>query len=134
MRQAQQIINSQADMSRGVKRSAWLLFQHELNRINPDTAKRFTVNRALSNVLKWMAGQEARQRHFSQLTVRELEILQMLVEGVPQKKIALEMRLTERMIRWHSRQIRKKVNVSSLYQAIAIAVERGWVQVPKTDD
>lgn len=133
MRQAQQIINSQADTSRGIKRSAWLLFRHELTRTNPSTAKPFTVNRALSNVLKWMAGQKAMQ-NFRELTPREREILAMIVEGLTQNQIALELGCKRVTVKAHLTQIRQKVGAVSTYQLVAIAVERGWVQAPRVDE
>lgn len=133
MQQAQQIINSQADTSRGIKRSAWFLFQHELARINPNTARPFTVNRALSNVLKWMAGQKAMQ-NFRGLTPREREIVGMIVEGLTQNQIALELGCKRVTVKEHLTRIRQKVGAVSTYQLVAIAVERGWVQAPRVDE
>ena len=133
MQQAQQIINSQADISLGIKRSAWLLFQHELSRINPETNKPFTVNHALTNVLKWMAGQKAMQS-FRQLSPREREIIGMIVEGLTQQQIALELGCKLGTVKIHLTRIRQKVGAVSTYQVVAIAVERGWIQAPRVDE
>jgi DNA-binding NarL/FixJ family response regulator len=136
MQQAQQIINSQSDMSLGIKRSAWLLFQHELGKTNPATSKPFTVRRALSNTLKWMRQQKARQdAALQQLTPTQRTIIRLVVEeGLTQKEVALRLGRELVTIKKHVAEIRSRMGVSSLYQVVAVAVERGWVNTPKLDN
>ena len=130
---AQQVIYAQ-EVSLGVKHSAWKLFRYEQKRINPMTRKRFTTRKALSNVLKWMAGQAAKEKLAGRLTPTERKILQLAVEGLAQKEIALELGCTLRTVQAHFTSMRLRVNVRSTTQLAALAVERGWVRAPKMDD
>jgi Response regulator containing a CheY-like receiver domain and an HTH DNA-binding domain len=136
MQEAKQTIYSQEDMPLSVKRSAWALFQHELGRINPATQKPFTARKALANVLKWMALQRVRQREgLKYLPPMHRKILQLMVnDGLTQKQIALRLGKAERTVKRYCIEIRELVQVDSIYQAIAVAVELGWISAPKTDD
>jgi DNA-binding NarL/FixJ family response regulator len=131
--QAQHIIYAQ-EVSLGAKRSAWELFQHEVKRINPKTKKRFTTRQALSNVLKWMAGQATKEKLSKNLTPTERKILQLAVEGLAQKEIALELGCTLRTVQAHFTSMRLRAKVRSTTQLAALAVERGWVRAPRVDD
>ena len=133
MQQAQQIINDQLDMPLAIKRSAWILFKHELSRTNPATTKQYTAHKALSNVLKWMAGQKA-MLNFKQLTPKERELLVLLLEGLTQKQMALELGCELVTVKQHFSRIRRKVGVISTYQVVAVAVARGWVNAPKMEE
>ncbi len=130
--EAKRIIDQQ-EMPLSIKRSAWMLFQHQLDRINPATKKPFTPRKALTNVLKWMAGQKV-QQEFRQLTPRERELVCLLVEGFTQKQMAVEMRCDLVTIKRHFTQIRRKIGAISTYQVVAVAVERGWVNAPRIDE
>ena len=135
IQEAKQTIYAQEDMSLSIKRSAWTLFQHELGRTNPSTSKPFTPRKALSNVLKWMALQKSRRpEELRYLTPTHKLILQLMVEGLTQKQIALRLGRAERTVVRYCVEIRQLVRVDSIYQAIAVAVERGWVNAPKLDD
>jgi len=120
-------------VSLSVRRAAWMLFEHELGRINPSTSKPFTVSRALTNVLRWMAGQKAKQ-DFKQLSPRQREVVALMVEGFSQKQMALEMGCGHRTIKRYLWEIRRKIKVISNYQVVAIAVDRGWVKAPQVDE
>lgn len=109
-----------------VKRTAWLLYQHELSKhIGPE--------HALENVLKWMAGQRARQS-FHQLTPTEQRVIRLIVEGMTQQQIALELGCNHNGVKMHMKRIRRKLKFASTYQVIALAVARGWVKAPRLDD
>ena len=136
MQEAKQTIYAQEEMSLSIKRSAWTLFQHELGHINPATSKPYTPRKALSNVLKWMALQKARQDEaLKNLTPTQRKLIYFLVvEGLTQKQMALRMDRELVTIKQHFAQIRTKLGVESLYQVVAVAVERGWVNAPKGHD
>jgi DNA-binding NarL/FixJ family response regulator len=131
--QAQETIRNQEDIPLSIKRSAWILFQHELRQTNPATGKQFTARKALSNVLKWMAGQKARQ-NFRQLTPKERELIGLLVEGLTQKQMAFELGCELVTVKRHFSRIRRKIGVISTYQVVAVAIARGWVNAPKMDE
>lgn len=134
MQQAKEIIYEQEGVSLGVKRSALELYRMEMEKMSMQPRKGYTERKALSGVLKWMAGQAAKEKYFRQLTAKELEILQLLVEGMPQKQIAMELGLSAKTVKRYFSLIRKKTRVGSTYQLVAVAVERGWVKAPRVDD
>ena len=119
-----------------VKRSAWVLYQHELTRIDPRTRKPFTPRRALSNTLKWLAWQATRQdAAMKTITPTQRRILHLLVvEGLTQKQMALALGVETVTIKRHFTEIRKRIGVSSTYQVVAIAVEMGLVSAPQKKD
>jgi DNA-binding NarL/FixJ family response regulator len=130
--QAKQIIFSQ-DVPLLIKRSAWVLFQHELEKTNPATSKAFTQAKALLNTLNWITQQKKRQDDgLKNLTPTEKKIIQLLVvQGLTQKEIALQLEREYITVKRHLANIRRKVGVASMYQVVAVAVERGWVSAPK---
>lgn len=115
-----------------VKRSAWVLYQHQLMQINPRTKKHYTHRKALSNVLRWMALLKKRGNMSQiQLTPTQKKILRLLVmEGLTRKEIALRLARKPVTIDWHMKQIINRLGVNSTYQVIALAVEYGLVGVP----
>jgi DNA-binding CsgD family transcriptional regulator len=56
----------------------------------------------------------------SKLTAREFEILQLARQGVKTKKIAVKLKLTENTIKTHRRNLLKKLEVSSVMQAVGL--------------
>jgi len=56
----------------------------------------------------------------SKLTARELEILKLIRQGVKTKVIAVKLKLTENTIKTHRRNLLKKLEVSSMMQAIGL--------------
>lgn len=132
MTKARQIIYSQA-MSLSIKRSAWILFRHNLTQIDPKTGRLFTRRKALANVLKWSSAQQSRlDTGLRQLSPMQIKIVEMLVrDGLTQKQIALQLHRDPDTIKHHCERIRKKVGVESLYQVVAVAVDQGWVTAPQ---
>jgi DNA-binding NarL/FixJ family response regulator len=132
MRQAHEAIIAQ-EVGPGVRESALFLFEHEIKRIDPDTGRHYTARRALKNVLRWVAGQKARQT-ITRLTPAELRIMRLLVEGLTMKQISLEIGVSFRVVKRHMQNVRRKTGTVSMYQVIAVAVDRGWVRAPRMDE
>ena len=61
----------------------------------------------------------------SQLTVREIKILQLLADGCSNKQIAKELDITIRTVKFHTNNIYSKLDVASRTQAIAWAWKNG---------
>ena len=115
-----------------VRRSAWRLYQHEINRINPATSRLFTPQKALSNILRWIAERQSRRRR---LTPTQMQIVHLLArEGLNQKQIAGRLKRRERTIKMHFARMREQLGVDSMYQVVAVAVQRGWIKAPKLED
>jgi DNA-binding NarL/FixJ family response regulator len=65
----------------------------------------------------------------AELTSRELEVLQLVAAGKPNKQIAAELAISERTARTHVSRILRKLQLSSRTQAALWAVREGLVEV-----
>jgi two-component system, NarL family, nitrate/nitrite response regulator NarL len=65
-----------------------------------------------------------------QLTLREREVLGLLVEGVPGRTIAMRLGISSHTVRTHVQSILSKLQVHSRLEAAAYAVSHGLVDVP----
>jgi len=63
------------------------------------------------------------------LTPRELQVLRMLSEGVPNKSIATELQISEHTAKFHVSQILAKLGAESRTEAVAIGIRHGLVMV-----
>ncbi len=59
------------------------------------------------------------------LTARELEVLQLLAEGLPNKLIASRLRITEHTAKFHVSSIMLKLGAASRTEAVTLAARRG---------
>lgn len=66
------------------------------------------------------------------LTERELEVLQLLVDGASTEGIATALTLSVHTIRNHVRNLTEKLGATSRVEAIAMAHRRGLVQPPRS--
>lgn len=64
----------------------------------------------------------------SQLTEREIKILQLLADGCSNKQIAKELGISIRTVKFHTNNIYSKLDVDSRSQAIAWAWKNGQPQ------
>lgn len=64
-----------------------------------------------------------------ELSVRELEVLRLLVEGASNKAIAGRLGLSENTIKTHISRIFAKLNVQSRAEAVTVALQRGLVPI-----
>jgi DNA-binding NarL/FixJ family response regulator len=65
------------------------------------------------------------------LTERELDVLSALAQGWSNRRIAAELRLTERTVKFHLGNIYSKLAVSDRAEALVHAVRRGWVEIER---
>jgi DNA-binding NarL/FixJ family response regulator len=92
--------------------------------LSPAVASK-VVQRAVSG------GQEKEEaaRPESPLTPREMEILQLLAQGLDNTAIAAELVITKRTAQNHISNIYGKLGVDSRTEAMLYAIRRGWVDV-----
>jgi DNA-binding NarL/FixJ family response regulator len=64
------------------------------------------------------------------LTRRELEVLRLLAEGIPAKKIAPKLSVTEKTVSSHIQNILAKLEVHSQAQAVSVAFTAGLINPP----
>lgn len=69
------------------------------------------------------------QRLLTQLSSRELEVLQLLGRGLSNKEIAASLGVTEGTVKVHIANIFDKLNVSDRTQALVQAIKHGIVQI-----
>ena len=61
------------------------------------------------------------------LTVRELEVLEMLAKGLQNKEIASALSISERTVKFHVSALLRKLDAGNRTEAVAVAVERGLI-------
>ena len=66
----------------------------------------------------------------TQLTAREVEILQLLAEGLDNTAIAESLTITKRTVQNHIHNIYSKLGVSSRTEAVLHALRQGWARLP----
>jgi NarL family two-component system response regulator LiaR len=61
------------------------------------------------------------------LTKRELEVIRLLAQGVPNKEIAQVLNISLGTVRFHASNIYMKLGVSNRTEATRLAIEQGWI-------
>ncbi len=67
---------------------------------------------------------------FSPLTTREMEILELIIEGLSNKEIALRLDISQQTVKNHVTSILAKLNLADRTQAAIYALRHGWVRLP----
>jgi len=62
-----------------------------------------------------------------QLTARELEVLELIAEGLPNKAIATRLGISDQTVKFHASQIQGKLGAANRTDAVRRAVRRGLV-------
>ncbi|MEX1019026.1 MAG: response regulator transcription factor, partial [Litorilinea sp.] len=63
------------------------------------------------------------------LTPREMDVLQLLAQGLPNKSIARELAVSEHTVKFHMNSILSKLNAQSRTEAVVNAGRAGIIQV-----
>ena len=96
---------------------------------------RDVIERALAQNEKRRAGRDqvqALQAKVSNLTPREIQVLDLVVRGKRNKQVAYDLSTSERTIKAHRRSIMEKLNVTSLAEMVSIAERLGRVEPTPT--
>ncbi|CAN5807302.1 response regulator transcription factor [soil metagenome] len=64
---------------------------------------------------------------FGPLSPREVEVLDLIARGYPNKAIALELGISEHTVKFHVGSVLAKLNAASRSEAVAIAIRNGMV-------
>ncbi|MBV9690871.1 MAG: response regulator transcription factor [Ktedonobacteraceae bacterium] len=62
-----------------------------------------------------------------ELTERELEVLRLLAQGMPNKEIAARLIISERTVKFHVSSIMGKLGATNRTEAVALAAQRGLI-------
>jgi len=63
------------------------------------------------------------------LSVREIEVLDCVAQGLSNKEIAEELFITEQTVKNHMTSVLRKLNVEDRVQAVLCAVKHGWIEI-----
>jgi len=63
------------------------------------------------------------------LTPRELEVLELLADGLPNRQIALRLGMSPETVKFHVAQISGKLGVSNRTEAVRVAIRRGPLSI-----
>jgi DNA-binding NarL/FixJ family response regulator len=63
------------------------------------------------------------------LTARELEVLALLAEGLPNKAIAARLAISDQTVKFHVAAIIGKLGVSNRTEAVRVALRRGFITI-----
>ncbi len=66
-------------------------------------------------------------RPIEELTPRELEVLRLMAQGLPNRKIAEHLEVNERTVKHHVSEILSKLGVANRTQAITYAAAHGLI-------
>jgi two-component system NarL family response regulator len=88
-----------------------------------------TVHGGKRYIPRQIAARLAERMLRSDLTARELEILEMLAKGLTNKQIGNALAISENTVRNHVNSIMEKLEVSDRTEAVAVAIQQGIIQV-----
>jgi DNA-binding CsgD family transcriptional regulator len=71
------------------------------------------------------------QEQIEPLSERELELVQLLSQGLSNRQIARELCISPNTVKVHLRNIYTKLNVSSRTEATVLALKMGWVEIER---
>lgn len=71
----------------------------------------------------------ANHMHVEDLTERELEVLRLLAQGMPNKEIASHLVISERTAKFHVSSIMGKLGATNRTEAVALAAQRGLIML-----
>jgi DNA-binding NarL/FixJ family response regulator len=62
-----------------------------------------------------------------ELTPREMDVLRLLAQGLPNRKIATRLSINERTVKYHVSAILAKLEVANRTEAVMRAIEQGLI-------
>jgi len=74
-------------------------------------------------------GQAEDGRLVEPLTPRELEVLELLADGLPNKRIAAQLGVSPETVKFHVAQISGKLGVANRTEAVRVAMRRGLLSI-----
>jgi DNA-binding NarL/FixJ family response regulator len=89
-----------------------------------------TVHSGKRYIPSQIAARLAERMMRSNLTAREVEILEMLAKGLTNKQIGTALSISDNTVRNHVNSIMEKMEVSDRTEAVAVAIQQGILQIP----
>jgi two-component system, NarL family, response regulator DevR len=85
--------------------------------------------RAVARQRRVTSGRHVRDRLFAEFTPRELDILNLMAEGLDTHAMAVQLNIASHTVEWHVRHAIEKLQVHSKLQAVIAAARRGLIQL-----
>ena len=89
-----------------------------------------TVHSGLKYIPASVSKSLAERPPHSELSARELEVLELIVRGLSNREIGEALGISEATVKWHVNIILSRLNVSDRTQATVAALQRGIVHLP----
>jgi DNA-binding NarL/FixJ family response regulator len=83
----------------------------------------------VQRVVDMLAGDAPSREFYDGLTPREIEVLKMIAGGLPNKRIAYKLAISEKTVRNHISHIYEKLEIYDRSQAVLYAVRKGLVEL-----
>jgi DNA-binding NarL/FixJ family response regulator len=89
-----------------------------------------------TKLVKRLSGRQVYQKEnvLDGLTIREMDVLRSAAYGHANKAIAVELGISVQTVQVHLRNIFSKLDVSSRSEAIAYAIQHGWISLERKDE
>ncbi|WP_052891007.1 response regulator [Thermogemmatispora carboxidivorans] len=87
------------------------------------------ASKLLRQVSQQGSGPQAASHPYEPLTERELEVLHLLAQGLPNKEIAARLVISERTAKFHVSSIMNKLGATNRTEAVALAAQRGLISL-----
>jgi DNA-binding NarL/FixJ family response regulator len=91
--------------------------------------ERVMASAVANRVLEMLTGTTTPKEFYDGLTVREIEILKLVANGMANKQIAFRLTISEKTVRNHVSNMYEKLNIYDRSQAVLYAVRKGLVEV-----
>jgi DNA-binding NarL/FixJ family response regulator len=93
-------------------------------------------SRISAKIISRLGGRQTYQTHQmpEALTAREMDVLRAAAHGLANKMISAELGITAQTVQVHLRNIYGKLGVNSRSEAVARAIQNGWIVLEVNDD
>jgi DNA-binding NarL/FixJ family response regulator len=91
--------------------------------------ERVMASAVANRVLEMLTGTTTPKEFYGGLTVREIEILKLIANGMANKQVAFRLKISEKTVRNHVSNIYEKLGINDRSQAVLYAVRKGLVEV-----
>ena len=91
--------------------------------------ERVMASAVANRVLEMLTGTTTPKEFYDGLTVREIEILKLVANGMANKQIAFRLKISEKTVRNHVSNMYEKLGIYDRSQAVLYAVRKGLVEI-----
>jgi two-component system, NarL family, response regulator len=91
------------------------------------SGRTWVAHKVMQGLMEYTASEQAETEN-EELSPREREVLQLLGKGYSNSRIADEMDVKERTVRFHLENLMSKLGVNSRVEVVLAAIQRGWIE------